>query len=156
MLLSVIVYMVGAADIKFIESMHATIRRRLRARGTQTHGVDFNQLNAEWLLDRARQRNVRQGWRQIQHKSCDFSDYDCDDVSTTIGPESGGDGDEDEEDDAFSSRSSGGGGTWRAYIRHRTLGTTGTPNFRQIALDYRSNYFFHVDNCCLYLSVSLL
>ena len=47
-------------EIKRLESLHAAFRRRQRMMGQQTHGVDWERLCAQWVLDRAR----------IKHLSC--------------------------------------------------------------------------------------
>ena len=50
--------LLAAMDIKVIESLHASVRRKLRMRGQQTHGVDWMELVALWVLDRARIHNL--------------------------------------------------------------------------------------------------
>ena len=170
-------------DFKVIESLHATIRRRIRARGTQTRGVDFENLAAEFLLDRARQRHARRdNWRQFRDErfaddsdaassstagygssSRSAGDLSCSDQASTLAasvnstasetalsscgsmPEmiessdsEASDGSDAETDSRPVSQTGGGGGTWRAYVRHRTLGQKGLPDLHALAAEYRS------------------
>jgi hypothetical protein len=43
-------------NIMKIESLHASLRRRIKMRSVQTHGQDFAELCSEWITDRARLR----------------------------------------------------------------------------------------------------
>ena len=46
-----------AMDIKRLESLHASFRRRTRMLGQQTHQVDWEMMVAQWVTDRARVAN---------------------------------------------------------------------------------------------------
>ena len=51
-------------NISWLESLHAALRRRLTARSCQTHGVDFMDASAEFVIDRFRRQPIVSLMRQ--------------------------------------------------------------------------------------------
>ena len=53
----------ATTTIDELESLHALLKRRLKTRGEQTWALELEQLNAEWVIDRIRSREMNIGWR---------------------------------------------------------------------------------------------
>lgn len=136
------------------------MRRRLRARGTQTHGISFDLLNAEFILDRFRQRHLSQPWRQRLHEDDephtepkpDDSDIEVSDGGSSRANDTDLDVDEASTDPDMpvleglprlrpqQRQRKGGGGLWRAFIRKETLGKQGTADLRELAKQFRTAF----------------
>jgi hypothetical protein len=50
--------MLWKANILRVETLHAALRRRIYMKSVQTHGQSYEELCAEWCIDRARLRNL--------------------------------------------------------------------------------------------------
>ena len=109
-------------DFFLLESLHAAIRRQLRAAGIQTHRIDFIDLCAKWVADRARSRNKDSFLRAHQALSGEPVE------------ESSSDDDEDSDGD----NAGGGGGLWRLFVWHNSLGKHGLPNMTELAARYHA------------------
>lgn len=79
---------VWVVSIVKIESLHSCLRRRIKMRSVQTHGQDWFELVAEWVLDRARLKQANTIQRQ---SGCSVSG------TSATGKESN---DRDDQDDA--------------------------------------------------------
>ena len=109
--------------IMSLESTHAQFRRRIKSRGVQTHGVDFQELNSMWCADRTAKREESIAWGQVAKE--------CDPPQATL---TLADSPEHEE----ISDSTKGGGLWRAFIRDRSFGQQGRPDFTELATQYKT------------------
>ena len=54
-------------DVLAIEKGHASVRRRLFSRGVQTHAESLEQVSAEFVLDRVRQKGQAWPMSQLQN-----------------------------------------------------------------------------------------
>jgi hypothetical protein len=113
------------SSIEVLESLHASIRRRIKSRGVQTHGVNFDDLNADWVIGLMRRRDSRLAMSVAE-------------VVGTLEAAVADDSDPEEEAEEEAAKSGrGGGGLWRAFVRHDTLGTKGKPDLAEIASRYK-------------------
>jgi hypothetical protein len=108
--------------IEVLESIHAQIRRRLKASGVQTHPTEFGELNANWIIDRARSRELAQSWMDVVSPEPVVEHAD-----------GGGDGGHNSAND---DDRRGGGGAWRAFVRARSFGTKGRPDLALIGEEF--------------------
>ena len=144
-------------DIKPLESNHTIFRRMGMLRGVQTHGLDFCLMNAEWITDRARQRQLKQPWRNmfgkfadpesIQKSSKSIQESIGYDILDVDGEDGDSETDVEKTPEPNASTKRGGGGMQRAFIRSRTLGIKNPPSFSELNRAYRT-MFFGID-CCL-------
>lgn len=110
------------ATIDILESLHASVRRRIKTRGVQTHSIELDDINASWCIGRARTRD--KSYAVLDGKDPVVTeDIDSDsDVETTAGRvatsclRTKG---------AGADQRPGGGGLWRAFCRERTNFTKG-------------------------------
>jgi hypothetical protein len=117
----------GSTTMADVESLHASILRRLRATGIQTHMPDITTINADYCIDRARSR----------HKGREYLDISGYDPFGNVREPSESSGDESD-DDQWSRMTIGGcGGPWRAFIWEKTHGTCGRPDFADLARRYK-------------------
>lgn len=103
-------------DIAQIEAQHASVRRRLFARGVQTHAHSLVEVSAERVCDRVRHDGLR--WANAPHEAQRQSAQG--DASATGLRRKRGDY----------------GGPWRAFVRERSLGSTGVPDLKELGIDY--------------------
>ena len=104
-------------DIAGIESKHASIRRRLFGRGVQTHAEPFEEVSAEFVLDRVRKQG--QGWSSMPFDKAPRGE-------SQMEPASG-------EQPNKRGRS---GGAWRLFVRQQSLGCVGKPSLKQLSEQY--------------------
>jgi hypothetical protein len=103
-----------------IEAMHSVFRRRVTVRGVQTHAESLEEANAEMTLDRVRNQSfVRVHARGLQAATHA--------EAKVVGSASVAEG----------GATSHCGGPWRLFIRRKTIGTAGKPDFGTLALDYK-------------------
>jgi len=108
-------------DISSIESLHASIRRRLYSRGVQTRPEALEEVSAEWVCDRARCSGARWAPKVDQHvEVADGRDEEQADVADPTPSENRR------------------GGPWRAWVRKKSLGQHGLQDQGALAAEYRS------------------
>eukprot|EP00959_Pyramimonas_sp_CCMP1952_P445598 9329354-Pyramimonas_sp.AAC.1 len=102
-----------------LESIHASINRRLRAAGLQTHPTDIVYQQALWVLDCWRRRAAGLNlWTDLGEPTLDEADGDSSD------------------DDPDPVR--GGGGLWRLFVRLKRLGCKGRADFAALSAEYNA------------------
>jgi hypothetical protein len=118
-------------DIAPIEARHASIRRILTVLSTQTHTLDFADLDSRWIFLQARSRSVDAApWQTGKFKEKarrkDLSAKAKAKAKRKAPPRH-----------PATRGATRQGGAPRAFIRTRTLGTVGRPDFKQLNADYR-------------------
>ncbi|CAK0909909.1 unnamed protein product, partial [Prorocentrum cordatum] len=111
-------YLAGV-NIAPAEATHSAVRRRLFAKGNQTHAEGHAELSAEHMLDRA--RRFGKEWEST-----------CEPHHINLG----GPCDPDDDGSGQSSKR-GGGGAWRAFVRRESANSTGRPDLRELGRRYR-------------------
>jgi hypothetical protein len=107
-------------DISGIEARHASIRRRLTARGVQTWALDLPECSAEFVCSQARsmgRSDLAEVAAQVSQNNDASEEAECGSAATTT-------------------RRPGGG--WRAFVRARSLGAAGgLLDMADLARQYR-------------------
>ena len=112
----------ASITIKLLESLHAQVRRNIKCQGIQIHGVDFIDLNAKWVMNRCRCREVAHRWRDSSE--CDFSSV-ADATS--------------EGDHVSKHRLPNGPGRWRTFCWQKIFGLLGQrPDFKQLSIEFKA------------------
>ena len=106
-------------DISKIESRHAAVRRRLMARGVQTHGMNIAGLSSEWVLDTTRKEGRQ--WGKAPHEVSRRE-------KAAAAPAS--------RDDGKRPTQTRPGGPWRAFVRDQSFGGAGLADSSALAIKY--------------------
>ena len=99
-------------DIAAIEALHAAIRRLVYTKGVQTHAETLEELSAEFVCQRARRLGT--AWLVTEHDTGNGCDEKSGDQSVHRW-----------------------GGSWRAFVRQKSLGTVGRPDTSALSREYR-------------------
>eukprot|EP00959_Pyramimonas_sp_CCMP1952_P163032 3408116-Pyramimonas_sp.AAC.1 len=111
-------------EISEIECLHGSLRRLLFSMGLQTHLPSFEQASARWMSSR---------WGKEERDPSNFRNRAAaDDATSGLPSETEG-----QANLQSGPAPRGGGGAWRAFIHAETRGTTGRPDLRALAEQYR-------------------
>lgn len=113
----------ASLDTGPIESLHAAIRRRIMALGVQTHGVLFDEVSADFTIDRSRTRHHQ--WRNV---------LEVGGKSNKI-VEAAGDGDL-EVDPGLSESRTRAYSEWNSFVRDKCI-LSGKADFKALGESYR-------------------
>lgn len=102
-------------DISPIEALHASVRRRVVARGNQTHSATVDEASADFLLARVRKNGT----------------------AMELSTEEGGATTESVVE-AAPARDGRRAGPWRAFVRQRSFGGRGLASMSELKQEYRS------------------
>jgi len=116
-------------DTSIIEARHASMRRYLHVRGTQTHKCTVVDMSSNFVAGVSRVRAAAE--KRLQQTSCSEAER-----------RSGGAGGRRNRKVAEPPpkrfrRSTPSGGAWRAFVHERTRGRMGRPDFSKLSDDYR-------------------
>ena len=132
-------------DISRIECGHASLRRRMHTRSTQTHGLDLELLSAEHVMDKVRHRRRCAQWFDHGASASASAASAASLVGqpggrqvAAVGDRAAGAGAGGSDESSSHKACGGGGGAWRAFVRKESIGKKGgLQSSAELAAKYR-------------------